>query len=395
MPLHTVYLISSGVSVNSEDIPVVNNIDFGILKTSCVSNGFFMPNKNKKVLPFECVRVKQSVEVGSLIISRMNTPLLVGEVAYISKSYCNLFLPDRLWSVRTKNSYDPYWLASYLITPKIKFRLKELATGTSGSMKNISQSSFMSIKLCAPKLQEQQKIASFLTSVDSKISQLTEKHRLLKEYKKGVMQQIFSQQLRFKDEDGKVFPEWKFVPLNKLANKQSQKNRDKTVKEVLTNSAKHGILLQSSYFDKEIAKEDNTDNYHVVDVDDFVYNPRISVLAPVGPIGRNKVIRGVMSPLYSVFRFNNLVELDFIEHFFNGATWHKYMHSVANFGARHDRMNISSSDLMSLPCPYPCLEEQQKIAQFLQSIEKKADAVAQQVEQTKQFKKGLLQQMFV
>lgn len=187
-----IYSISSGVSVNSEDIPVVNNIEFGILKTSCVSNGLFIPNKNKKVLPIEYSRVKQPVELGSLIVSRMNTPSLVGEVAYISKSYNNLFLPDRLWNVRTKKSYEPRWLASYLTTPKIKFRLKELATGTSGSMKNISQPSFISIKLFSPKLQEQQKIASFLTSVDSKISQLTEKHRLLKEYKKGVMQQIFS-----------------------------------------------------------------------------------------------------------------------------------------------------------------------------------------------------------
>ncbi len=275
------------------------------------------------------------------------------------------------------------------------FRSLLIRFSTSSANTNINQESLSQLTVIIPRTDEQQKIASFLTSVDSKINQLTEKRRLLKEYKKGVMQQIFSQQLRFKDEDGKAFPEWKFVPLNKLANKQSQKNRDKTVKEVLTNSAKHGILLQSSYFDKEIAKEDNTDNYHVVDVDDFVYNPRISVLAPVGPIGRNKVIRGVMSPLYSVFRFNNLVELDFIEHFFTGATWHKYMHSVANFGARHDRMNISSSDLMSLPCPYPCLEEQQKIAQFLQSIDKKVDSVTQQVEQTKLFKKGLLQQMFV
>ncbi|CAE6880023.1 Type I restriction modification DNA specificity domain [Vibrio sp. B1FIG11] len=387
--------ISSGVSVNSEDTPITSDTQLGVLKTSCVSSGRFIPSENKTILASEFSRIKQPVESGTIIFSRMNTPLLVGEVGYVSSSHKNLFLPDRLWAIKTKSGYDPRWLANYLTTPKIKFRLKELATGTSGSMKNISQPSFLGIQLHSPKLEVQQKIADFLTSVDTKISQLTERQRLLKEYKKGVMQQIFSQQIRFKDENGNAFPDWEEKPLSQLASKITTKNKGRLVKAVLTNSAKYGIISQQDYFEKDIAKGDNTDNYCVVDINDFVYNPRISELAPVGPIGRNKIEQGVMSPLYSVFRFNSKVCLDFMEYFFKGTTWHKYMHSVANFGARHDRMNISSADLMALSCPCPCSDEQKKIARFLKTIDLKIEGVAEQIEQTKQFKKGLLQQMFV
>ncbi|TKG02122.1 restriction endonuclease subunit S [Vibrio lentus] len=274
---------------------------------------------------------------------------------------------------------------------------KEIVTKSGGSTRyNVGQETLSSVSIIVSDVDdEQQKIADFLTTTDIKIGQLTEKHRLLKEYKKGVMQQIFSQQLRFKDANGNVFPDWGNKSLNQLASKITTKNKGRLVKVALTNSAKHGIMSQQDYFEKDIAKGDNTDNYCVVDINDFVYNPRISELAPVGPIGRNKIEKGVMSPLYSVFRFNPGICLDFIEYFFKGTTWHKYMHSVANFGARHDRMNISSADLMALPCPFPCVEEQKEIACFLQSIDSKVEGVAIQIKQTKQFKKGLLQQMFV
>ncbi|NMD51673.1 restriction endonuclease subunit S [Shewanella sp. DNRA4] len=288
---------------------------------------------------------------------------------------------------------DPRFLELYLNSESSRDIFDKRKNGS--ALKEIPISELKKIPVRYPKLSEQQKIADFLTAVDSKISQLTEKNRLLNEYKKGVMQQLFSQRLRFKDENGNAFPEWEERPLNVLASKCTEKNKGRLVKDALTNSAKHGIIAQQDYFDKDIANADNTDNYYVVNIDDFVYNPRISEYAPVGPIGRNHVKKGVMSPLYSVFRFKNNVNLDFIEYFFKGSTWYRYMNSVANFGARHDRMNISSADLMSLPCPYPCLAEQQKIAQFLQSIDNKIVAVAEQIEQTKQFKKGLLQQMFV
>jgi type I restriction enzyme M protein len=217
---------------------------------------------------------------------------------------------------------------------------------------------------------------------------------LLQTYKRGVMQKIFSQQIRFKQDDGTLFPNWEKKKLGELATRQTKKNEDSSITRVLTNSATQGVVDQQDYFDKDIANADNLAGYYVINKGDYVYNPRISVNAPVGPINKNKIAQGVMSPLYTVFRFkshNNQL----YEQYFKTSFWHKYMCSVANYGARHDRMNIVVSDFLALPLPSPCQAEQQKIVDFLTSIDQKIEAVALQIETMEKFKKGLLQKMFV
>jgi type I restriction enzyme, S subunit len=263
-----------------------------------------------------------------------------------------------------------------------------------GTIQRLYNSIIAAAQFCRPSLPEQQKIASFLSAVDEKIQQLTTKKVLLEQYKKGVMQQLFSGQIRFKDENGNPYPDWEEKRLGVIADKVNKKNKDKSVNFVLTNSATQGIVSQSDYFDRDIANQNNLEGYYVVEVNDFVYNPRISVHAPVGPVKRNKLKEGVMSPLYTVFRFKD-VDLIYLECFFSTIVWHKYLNSVANFGARHDRMNISQQDFFKMPIPFPCEKEQQKIATYLSSIDTKIESVNNQITQTQTFKKGLLQQMFV
>nr|WP_252406842.1 restriction endonuclease subunit S [Acinetobacter terrae] len=208
------------------------------------------------------------------------------------------------------------------------------------------------------------------------------------------MQKLFSQQIHFKADNGGEFGEWEDKPLNEIASKRSGKNKDGSVSEVLTNSATQGIIKQSDYFEREIVTESNLNGYYLVNLDDFVYNPRISVHAPVGPIKRNKKCLGVMSPLYTVFTVRE-GNLTYLEYLFDSNFWHDYIKGVANSGARHDRMNITNKDFFDMPILYPCLEEQTKIANLLSAIDQKIEVVAQQIEQAKTWKKGLLQQMFV
>ncbi|WFQ80856.1 restriction endonuclease subunit S [Xenorhabdus sp. SF857] len=192
----------------------------------------------------------------------------------------------------------------------------------------------------------------------------------------------------FKDD-----PHWPCVELNEVAKRSKNKNKGENVSRVLTNSAVDGVVDQRDYFDKDIAVKGNLETYYVVDKGDYVYNPRISTVAPVGPISKNKVGKGVMSPLYTVFRFNSKNN-EFFEHFFKSSRWHGYLRTVSNNGARHDRMSITSSEFMAMPVPYPGEVEQQKIADCLASIDELITLHAQKLDILKSYKKGLMQQLF-
>ncbi|MDO9047914.1 MAG: restriction endonuclease subunit S [Methylobacter sp.] len=187
--------------------------------------------------------------------------------------------------------------------------------------------------------------------------------------------------------------EWKEKKLGELAKKVTIKNKGSKVNHVLTNSAADGIVDQRDYFDKDIANKNNLDGYFIVNEGDYVYNPRISNIAPVGPISKNKIGLGVMSPLYTVFRFhrdNN----DFYEHYFKSTHWYSYLREVSNSGARHDRMSITNDDFMDMPLPFPHPEEQQKIADCLSSLDELITAQSQKIDALKAHKKGLMQQLF-
>jgi type I restriction enzyme S subunit len=263
-----------------------------------------------------------------------------------------------------------------------------------GAQPNLNLEQMNNFSFFLPTIPEQQKIASFLSSIDEKIQQLSRKKELLEQYKKCVMQQLFSGKLRFKDENGEEYPNWEEKKLGDVAEKRIAKNKDNKINLVFTNSAVQGIVNQRDFFDKDIANQNNLLGYYIVEKNDFVYNPRISSQAPVGPISRNYLDTGIMSPLYSVFRFRE-GNLDFVECFFNSIVWHKHMKDISNYGARDDRMSFSTGDFYKMPIPFPCIAEQQKIANFLSGIDGKIAQVNVELVKTQEFKKGLLQQMFV
>lgn len=187
--------------------------------------------------------------------------------------------------------------------------------------------------------------------------------------------------------------EWEVKKLCEIAEKRTERNRGNLPLPVLTNSATEGVLNQANYFEREIVTKDNLTNYYIVDKNDFVYNPRISSTAPVGPISRNKAERGIMSPLYTVFRFNK-GDLDFFEQYFRTNYWHQYIKKKANFGARFDRINIAAEDFFNLPVPFPSDPEQTQIATALCSLDSLIQSCKEKLEQFKAHKKGLMQKLF-
>lgn len=184
---------------------------------------------------------------------------------------------------------------------------------------------------------------------------------------------------------------WERPPLKMLAKRITQRKTCDADLRVLTNSAEHGVVDQREYFDKEIAT--NTDNYYVVETGDYVYNPRSSSAAPVGPISKNQIGTGVMSPVYMVFRFRSDAN-DFFAHYFRSSHWHGYLRRVSNSGARHDRMAITIDDLMQMPIPTPSPREQQKISDCLGNLDELIAAEERKLEALLQYKQGLMQQLF-
>ena len=188
--------------------------------------------------------------------------------------------------------------------------------------------------------------------------------------------------------------DWEQRKLNEIADKVSEKNKNNEFSEPFTNSAEQGIISQKDYFDREIVNDENLNGYYIVRNDDFIYNPRISVTAPVGPINRNRLGRnGVISPLYTVFRTHDIDNL-YLEFYFKTTKWHRFMKLNGDSGARFDRFTISSTQFMEMPIPYPTLEEQRKIGAYFESLATLITLHQRKCEETKKLKKYMLQKMF-
>jgi len=196
-------------------------------------------------------------------------------------------------------------------------------------------------------------------------------------------------QLRFPEFVG----EWEMKKLGEIAEKRIEKNKNNSVKNVFTNSAIQGIVNQRDFFDKDIANQNNLLGYYIVEKNDFVYNPRISNYAPVGPISRNKLEIGIMSPLYSVFRFKE-GNYNFYEFYFQTTIWYRHMEDIANYGARDDRMSFPIGDFYKMPITLPSLKEQTRIANFLTAVDEKIQALKKKKGLLEAYKKGVMQRLF-
>lgn len=332
----------------------------------------------------------KKTELGDFIYSSNN--LEAGSIGMNSLGPASI---SPVYSIfKTHSDCNDKFISELLSRPEFIAKMVRYRQGVVYGQWRIHERHFLCIEQDIPSLPEQQKIASFLSSVDKKIDLLRQKKDALELYKKGLMQKIFSQEIRFKQGDGSDFPDWEEVALNEIAKRSTEKNKDLELTLVLTNSAIQGVVIQTEYFDKSIANEANISGYYKIRKYDFVYNPRISSSAPVGPISQNLKEDGVMSPLYTIFKVEVQYQV-FLSVYFKSSVWYDYMRSVANQGARHDRMNITTSDFMALPIDLPCAEERKKIADFLSALEAKIQKTSSQIEQMETFKKGLLQQMFV
>ena len=183
--------------------------------------------------------------------------------------------------------------------------------------------------------------------------------------------------------------------LSSVFAKNTQKNTDGRITNVICNSAKQGLIPQREYFDKDIANSDNTNGYYIIEENDFVYNPRKSADAPYGPISSYKYTEaGIVSPLYLCFRAKKEINPAFFEWYFRSSAWHRYVYMSGDSGARHDRVSIKDDTFFAMPINIPSAHEQAQIANFLERIEQRIEMQRALVDSLKKYKRGLSSSLF-
>ena len=378
--------IDSGWSPQCESYPA-NSSEWGVLKTTSVDWSGFNSSFNKK-LPLELTPRKEiEVKPLDILVTRAGPTERVGVVSVVPHSVrSKLMISDKLIRLKSNEENNPLFLGISLSSVKCQNQLQSKTSGLAKSQTNISQKILGEVLLKLPSKEEQTKIASFLSAVDEKISQLTKKHELLSQYKQGMMQKLFSQQLRFKADDGSEFREWEEKELKDIAeiNPKSKKLPESFIYIDLESVEKGQLLLQKnielqdapSRAQRLLAKGDVL--FQMVrpyQQNNYYFNLSGEYVASTG-------YAQIRTKLDSKFIYYALHEKTFLDEVMNRCTGTSYP-------------AINSSDLSSIEILIPCLEEQTKIANFLSSIDQKIEVVAQQIEQAKQWKKGLLQQMFV
>ena len=378
--------IDSGWSPQCESYPA-NSSEWGVLKTTSVDWSGFNSSFNKK-LPLELTPRKEiEVKPLDILVTRAGPTERVGVVSVVPHSVrSKLMISDKLIRLKSNEENNPLFLGISLSSVKCQNQLQSKTSGLAKSQTNISQKILGEVLLKLPSKEEQTKIASFLSAVDEKISQLTKKHELLSQYKQGMMQKLFSQQLRFKADDGSEFREWEEKELKDIAeiNPKSKKLPESFIYIDLESVEKGQLLLQKnielqdapSRAQRLLAKGDVL--FQMVrpyQQNNYYFNLSGEYVASTG-------YAQIRTKLDSKFIYYALHEKTFLDEVMNRCTGTSYP-------------AINSSDLSSIEILIPCLEEQTKIANFLSSIDQKIEVVAQQIEQAKQWKKGLLQQMFI
>ncbi|QDX54748.1 restriction endonuclease subunit S [Staphylococcus pseudintermedius] len=290
-----------------------------------------------------------------------------------------------------KPKFNLYFMFNWLEN----FQLKWNKYGQPGSQVNLNSDLVRSQDIYIPHLyEEQEKIGNFFNKLDRQIELEEQKLEKLEEQKKGYMQKIFSQELRFKDEEDNVYPDWIRTKLINIVTPLKGQDDNITNLPILTISASRGWLNQKERFSQVIAGN-SLKKYTQVKKNDLSYNKGNSKVAKYGIVFRLKN-EALVPNVYKSFRPNENIDSIFIEKYFHNKTLDKQLRTRITSTARTDGLlNISDQDFYDIKLYIPILQEQTKIADFLNKLDKLIEKQSSKIILLKHRKKGLLQKMFV
>jgi type I restriction enzyme, S subunit len=356
-----------------------------LIKMGNIGRGSILLLKRYYVLEDDNLDKKDKLYCGDLLFNTRNTLELVGKVAIWRDELPIAFYNSNLLKLCFNNNYFMNYLFNSVGGIK---GLRRLATGTT-SVAAIYTSDLLKLKLAIPSsLKEQQKIADFLSAIDKKIQLLTRKKELLEEYKKGVMQKIFSREIRFKDENGNEFPKWEMTILEEELSESSIKGDTGDVAKKLTVK-----LWGKGVFEKnEKTKGSIQTQYFKRKSGQFIYSKLDFLNCAFGIIPDS--LDGFQSTVdLPCFDLSERINPYYLLERIKQKNFYKKFGDTANGSRKAKR--IYANTFLGFEIDLPSQSEQEIISCFLQGIDQKIQFVKSQTSLTQQFKKGLLQQMFV
>lgn len=354
------------------------------VQTNDVVNCGGVIEQYSQTLNEEGLAVSKLFPAGSILMT------IAANIGHTGVLQMDMACPDSLVGIKCKPDYHNYFLNHFLSTQQTT--LEYLAP--EGAQKNINLEVLRPFRVPNPTLPEQQKIAAFLGAVDRKIQQLKRKQELLERYKKGVVQQLFSQEMRFKDGKGKNYPDWEVRELSEVLTEHKLNSTGK--EEVYSVSVHKSLINQVEHLGRVYAAE-STDHYNRVLPGDMVYTKSPTGEFKYGIIKQSRLDKAVIvSPLYGVFTPETRALGYWLDAYFESIlNTYNYLHPIVQKGAKNT-IAITNRNFLSNTLKLPVsLEEQSRIAGFLMALDAKVAGVAQAVAAAQKWKKGLLQQMFV
>ena len=330
----------------------------------------------------------------------------IGRSCVVPHDFTEANVNQHVCIIRTPND-DPIFVQSFLSSENGQNAIQSKQAG--GGREGLNFQAIRSIDFhFPPSKEEQAKIASFLSNVDEKISQLTQKHALLSQYKQGMMQKLFSQQIRFKADDGSEFGEWEEVKFSGIFKFHQTNSYSRAL------LAEYGEIMNIHYGDihtkfsmlfdvnkesvpflndevdtSKIAKEQFLKVGDLVIADASEDYKDIGKSIEVISLNNQKVVAGLHTYIARPVKPFALGFCGYMMQTF------PVREQIKKLATGISVLGISKTNLGKVELKVPSLEEQTKIANFLSAIDQKIEVVAQQSEQAKTWKKGLLQQMFV
>ena len=412
---HSIQSLDAGVSVNAEDRPHGAG-EIGVLKTSALSNGAFHPGQNKTIVPGERRLAAEPVLEDSVLVSRMNTPALVGASCYVADAQPTLFLPDRIWQLkpRDRSALNMRWLSFVLQTAQFRRYVETHASGTSGSMKNLPKARLLDLPVSYPEVAEQSKIALVLDTLDTAIRETEAIIDKLKAVKKGLLHDLLTRGI---DAHGELRPpqaeaphlykasplgwipmNWEVVTLESISGNVTSGSRDwaRFYAESGALFVRIGNLTREHInfrYDSVIFVRPpaNGDGQRTrLEAGDIL----ISITADLGIVG---VVPEGMGEAYisqhvALVRANEAkVNPRFVGHFLAGPAAQQHLSKLNDAGAK---AGLNLPTVRNLPSVLPDRVEQDLIAARLDALDKRIQNAKSERAKLKKTKSGLMDDLF-